>query len=328
MKNILVLGGTNFVGRTLTESLVASGKYNVTLFNRGKTNTELFKYVNQIHGDRESSDVEQLYNHHWDCVIDFSGYYPVTFQKFITGIAPNVRRYIFISTVSVFDVPKYQGQLITEQFATHTCSDAQKVSPLMDAYGEKKAEMERILLSQPGLDALILRPSFIYGRYDYTERFYYWLYRVQKCDRFMLPQNGAPHTLSLTNADDLTLALLMAIEMGKHAPVYNAVSTVATSVRQIIEVAAKAYQTTPEIIAVDDTQLQKLGLQLAQFPLVMPLNFTADDTLFKTDFPFTRTDLAQTLLDMRNYNLTRGFPPPVVGLNVEKEQQLISGTGA
>ena len=48
MKKILILGGTNFVGRSLTERLVASGNYDVTLFNRGKTNAELFKGVKQI----------------------------------------------------------------------------------------------------------------------------------------------------------------------------------------------------------------------------------------------------------------------------------------
>jgi 2'-hydroxyisoflavone reductase len=172
MKKILILGGTNFVGRSLTERLVASGNYDVTLFNRGKTNAELFKGVKQIHGDRETADIEKIYNRRWDCIIDFSGYYPVTFEKLLKGIEGNVGRYIFISTVSVFDVAKYEGQLITEQFATQACSDAQKVSPLMDAYGEKKAEMERILLQQQGLDKIIFRPGFIYGKYDYTGRFY------------------------------------------------------------------------------------------------------------------------------------------------------------
>ncbi len=324
MKKILILGGTNFVGRSLTERLIASGRYDVILFNRGKTNAELFTGVKQIQGDRETADIEKIYNQYWDCIIDFSGYYPVTFEKLLQGIKGKAGRYIFISTVSVFDVAKYQGQLITEQFETHTCTEAQKVSPLMDAYGEKKAEMERLLLAQHDLDTIIFRPSFIYGKYDYTERFYYWLYRVEKCHRFLLPEDGAPHALSLTNADDLTEALLMAVEIEKHSTVYNTISTVSVSIRQLVDVAAKAYGKNPEIITVGSKQLEKLSLQLSQFPLMMPMDFNADDTLWKKDFPFVRADLAETLIDMRDYNLARGFPVPKAGLDVIKEQELIN----
>jgi 2'-hydroxyisoflavone reductase len=322
MKKILILGGTVFVGRTLTEKLVASGMYDVTLFNRGKSNAGQFKGVSQLHGDRETADIEKIYHQHWDCIIDFSGYYPLTFQKLLNGLKGNVGRYIFISTVSVFDMEKYQGRLITEQFATHTCTDPQKVSKLMDAYGEKKAEMERILM-QSGLDAIIFRPSFIYGRYDYTERFYYWLYRVEKCSRFLLPEEGAPHFLSLTNAHDLTEALAQAIEIEKHEGIYNAVSTPCISVREFVNIAAKAYGRHPEIITADNKYLEQHTLQWQQFPLMMPLSFMADDTLWKKDFPFDRKDIADTLLDMRNYNISRGFAPPKAGLSVELEQRLL-----
>jgi 2'-hydroxyisoflavone reductase len=324
MKKILVLGGTNFVGRSLTERLVALGKYDVTLFNRGKTNAELFKGVKQLHGDRETADIEKIYNQHWDCIIDFSGYYPVTFEKLLKGVEGNVGRYIFISTVSVFDVAKYQGQLITEQFATQPCTEAQKISPLFDAYGEKKAEMERILFQQQGTDKIIFRPGFIYGKYDYTERFYYWLYRVEKCSRFLLPEDGAPKQLSLTNAYDLTEALLMAVEVSNHSSVYNAISTPSVSIRELISIAAKAYGKSPEIVTVDYKQLEKLSLPLSQFPLMMPIDFSAGDTLWKKDFPFLRADLATTFLEMRDYNAARGFPVPVAGLNVGSEQELLS----
>lgn len=313
------------MGRSLTERLVASGNYDVTLFNRGKTNAELFKGVKQIHGDRETADIEKIYNRRWDCIIDFSGYYPVTFEKLLKGIEGNVGRYIFISTVSVFDVAKYEGQLITEQFATQACSDAQKVSPLMDAYGEKKAEMERILLQQQGLDKIIFRPGFIYGKYDYTGRFYYWLYRVEKCMRFLLPEDGAPKKLSLTNADDLTEALLLAVEIGNHSTVYNAISTPSISIRELIGIAEKAYKRSPEIIAADSRQLEKLSLQLSQFPLMMPLDFSADDTLWEKDFAFVRKDPGAALIEMLDHQAARGFKKPVAGLAADKEQELIAG---
>ena len=323
MKNILILGGTMFVGRTVTEKLIASGKYNITLFNRGKSNTGLFNDVAQLHGDRETADIEKIYNHHWDCIIDFSGYYPVTFEKLLNGIEGKVGRYIFISTVSVFDVPKYAGQLITEQFPTQPCSEAQKVSPLMDAYGEKKAEMERILMSHTSLDKIIFRPGFIYGKYDWTERFYYWLYRVQNCPQFLLPDEGHPKKISLTNANDLTTALLMAIEIEKHATVYNTISTPSISIREMVNEASSAFGKQPEIITTSQSQLEAHTLQLSQFPLMMPIDFSADDTLWKKDFPFEHTSLATTLLEMRDYNAGMGYPNPKAGVGIEKEQDVI-----
>ena len=203
------------------------------------------------------------------------------------------------------------------------CSDAQKASKLPDAYGEKKAEIDRLLLQHTELDKIIFRPSFIYGKYDWTERFYYWLYRVQNCDRFLLPDEGKPRQLSLTNADDLTEALVQAIEIKTHSTIYNAISTTTISIRELVGIAAKAYGKNPEIITADASQLEKFSLQSSQFPLLMPFDFTADDSLWKKDFSFTRKDLAATLLEMRDYKAAAGFPKPGVGLDVEKEMAVI-----
>ena len=173
MKKILVLGGTMFVGRALVEKLRLMPEYEITLFNRGKSNADLFADVNQLHGNRETDDILQVCKQHWDCVIDFSGYYPVTFEKLLNDLKGKVGRYIFISTISVYDLAKFADRPITEADEIHGCTEEQKISKLPDAYGEKKAEMERILHAQDWLDKIILRPSFIYGKYDWTERFYY-----------------------------------------------------------------------------------------------------------------------------------------------------------
>jgi nucleoside-diphosphate-sugar epimerase len=140
-----------------------------------------------------------------------------------------------------------------------------------------------------------------------------------------LPDGGTPKTLSLTNADDLTEALLMAIDTEKQSTIYNAVSTSRITIRELIGIAAKAYGKNPEIITVDNAQLGKLSVQPQQFPLVMTVDFVADDTLWKKDFPFVRKDLPETLLEMRDYNMAKGFAAPKVGLGVEKEQLAISG---
>lgn len=160
MKKILVLGGTMFVGRALVEKLIVLPEYEITLFNRGKSNANLFPGIQQIHGNRETGDIFQVCSQHWNCVIDFSGYYPVSFEKLLASLKGKVGRYIFISTISVYDLEKFNGRFVAETDEILPCSDAQKISKLPHAYGEKKAEMERILLRQDGLNKIILRPGF------------------------------------------------------------------------------------------------------------------------------------------------------------------------
>ena len=56
---ILIIGGTRFLGRHLVESALARG-YEVTLFNRGKSNPDLFDQIQTIRGDREKDLVDTL----------------------------------------------------------------------------------------------------------------------------------------------------------------------------------------------------------------------------------------------------------------------------
>lgn len=71
---LLFLGGTTFLGRTLVEEALAAG-HEVTLFNRGQTNPELFPDVEKIRGDR-SVDLSPLQGRRWDAAIDTSGFQP------------------------------------------------------------------------------------------------------------------------------------------------------------------------------------------------------------------------------------------------------------
>jgi 2'-hydroxyisoflavone reductase len=70
---ILVLGGTGLIGPPMVAYAVARG-HQVTLFNRGKTNTELFPELERIIGDR-NDDISALAaevakGRRWDVVID------------------------------------------------------------------------------------------------------------------------------------------------------------------------------------------------------------------------------------------------------------------
>src|SRR5262245_25524210 len=97
---ILILGGTKFLGRHLVDAALAAG-HEVTLFNRGKTNPNLFPQVETILGDREQ-DIEKLSGREWDAVIDVAGYLPRIVRLSAIGLEKSVKRYVFISSLSVY----------------------------------------------------------------------------------------------------------------------------------------------------------------------------------------------------------------------------------
>lgn len=79
--NLLILGGTSFLGPAIVESARARG-WTLTRFNRGKTNPGLFKDIEQIHGDRDPNKAPGLEplaaairaGRTWDAIIDTSAY--------------------------------------------------------------------------------------------------------------------------------------------------------------------------------------------------------------------------------------------------------------
>ncbi|MGI9552792.1 MAG: NAD-dependent epimerase/dehydratase family protein [Aurantibacter sp.] len=104
--NILVLGGTNFLGPAIVKSLLKGG-HEVTLFNRGVTNPHLFKDLTRIIGDREKgvSGYTNLKNHNgrWDIVIDVWPQHPKFVKDAIAVIKKRTMHYIFISSIAAYN---------------------------------------------------------------------------------------------------------------------------------------------------------------------------------------------------------------------------------
>ena len=97
--NILVVGGTSFLGRHIVEAALANGHI-VTLFNRGKTNPDLFPDLEKLRGDRKEGDYAAVADRHWDAIIDPSAYYPRAVRELLE--AATCDHYTFISTISVY----------------------------------------------------------------------------------------------------------------------------------------------------------------------------------------------------------------------------------
>lgn len=102
---LLILGGTVFLGRHIVEAALARG-HEVTLFNRGQHNPDLFPDVEKLRGDR-NGDMSALAGRHWDAAIDTCGFIPRVVKASTQALAGSVKHYTFISSISAFaDITK------------------------------------------------------------------------------------------------------------------------------------------------------------------------------------------------------------------------------
>ncbi|HVE94458.1 MAG TPA: NAD-dependent epimerase/dehydratase family protein, partial [Acidimicrobiales bacterium] len=99
--NLLIIGGTVFLGRHLVDAALAAG-HNVTLANRGQSNSELFPEIPRITFDRRSDDMSPLQGGSWDAVIDTCGYVPAHVKATAEALADRAGHYTFVSSISAY----------------------------------------------------------------------------------------------------------------------------------------------------------------------------------------------------------------------------------
>jgi hypothetical protein len=97
---VLILGGTIFLGCHLTEAAIAAG-HDVTLFNRGRHNADLYPDIEKLRGDRDGG-LDALKGRTWDAAVDTCGYVPRLVWDSASRLADAVDHYTFISTLSGF----------------------------------------------------------------------------------------------------------------------------------------------------------------------------------------------------------------------------------
>lgn len=169
--NILVLGGTGFIGPHFVRHAMERG-HRVTLFNRGRTNTHLFPDAEKLVGDR-NSDLTALEGRRWDAVLDNSGYTPLQVRQSVELLRNACDQYLFTSTRAVYT-----------DFTAEVMDEDAPVGPKdlpeseWSGYGPNKVLAERIVQDGFGARTLITRPPVIVGPGDRTDRFTYWVDRL------------------------------------------------------------------------------------------------------------------------------------------------------
>lgn len=236
-KKILILGGTEFLGPALINAAKARG-HSVTLFNRGrraKRKVGRFEGEDTIIGNRDpekfatnkfenGKEVEDTDSpkgltalaeairggRTFDAVIDTSGYVPRIVRASAELLAPVCKHYVFISTVSVYarnDIPDADESAGLATMPDPTDENVGQYYGALKALCEKAAEK-----AMPGKMTSI-RPGYIVGPDDPSDRFTYWPWRASQGGDMLAP--GNPNDpIQVIDVRDLARLAISCIENG------------------------------------------------------------------------------------------------------------------
>lgn len=294
--DILVLGGTGFIGPHQIELALARG-HKVTMFNRGRTAAGLYgNRVETLIGNRDSKVDQGLKalegRRRWDVVIDNSGYVPRHVRDSVELLRGRVGRYLYVSTISTY--PLEQGGVFSEGSPLQSWPDPDDERVTNESYGPLKAACDRIVRDLHGQGATVVRPTYVVGPGDDTDRFTYWVDRTSRGGDVLSPPNAA-EVLQWIDVRDLAAMMIGLAENGtpgifnvasRPAPWSEILATLATAARKSVRLRGP----TPELLerfnielplvatdmpawAVDTRAAESAGLS------VRPLLETGRDTL-------------------------------------------------
>lgn len=199
--DVLVLGGTVFLGRAVVDAALGRGD-RVTIFHRGRHPAHRPGEVEELRGDRDGG-LGVLAGRRWDVVVDTSGYVPRLVRDSAASLA-RCGAYVFVSSGSVYadlSPPLDEGRAVHQPVGTEAVT--------AESYGPLKVGCEQAVVQAFPGSALIVRAGLIVGPWDGTNRFTYWVTRLADGGRVLAP--GVPEQpVQVVDVRDLASFLLSA----------------------------------------------------------------------------------------------------------------------
>jgi 2'-hydroxyisoflavone reductase len=323
---MLFLGGTSFIGRYIAARAIEDG-HTLTFFNRGTTNASLFAEQEHVRGDRYT-DLDRLGDRIFDVVVDTSGFTPDSVRDAAVALAPRTKRYVFISTIDVYDLSATD---ITESSLTRELpADTQTSVRDPELYGAHKARCERILADVLGPERLlVVRPGLVVGPHDYTDRFTYWPVRIARGGEVLAPRD-ASMPVQIIDVRDLAAWTVRAMNEGSSGP-YNLTGTPGSlTFGDVIEASMRVSGVRPALTWVSEEFLlehevapwSELPLWLPPSPTVRGLLTVSNERARATGLSLR--PLAETVEAVLDEYRTRPDPALKAGLSPEREAALLA----
>jgi 2'-hydroxyisoflavone reductase len=292
-RTLLVLGGTGFIGPHLVRLAVSRG-HTVSIFTRGRRQADLPRSVERLIGDRDNK-LEALDNRRWDVVIDDSATNPDWVRASVSRLATS-GRYLFTSSTGVYY--PYLRQGLTERDPVHV--DAKDPNDGSERFGTRKAACEALVQDAFGGRGLVVRPTYIVGPGDPTDRFTYWPVRLAEGGDVLAPGRKTD-PVQYIDVRDLAAFMLRLVE-DDASGIFNAIGPMPPmTIATFLDGASAALKVTPRFVWVDDDAT----LQAHKIDGIVPwiltrgndLGHTTIRTVRSMEAGLTHRPLAETVRD-------------------------------
>jgi len=266
MATVLTIGGARFMGRFTVREFLDRGD-DLTLFTRGNTPIPFGDEVDHVQGDRRNEEeLEAAYGTvDPDIVVDFAAFYPDDVRS-ATELFADVDAYVYVSSTSAYDRERAfdarEDASPLREYEPDRGSDDDGAS-----YGARKAEGDRIVraaAAERGVNAMSVRPTAIYGPYDPTERQNYWIDRIDRFDRIVVPGDGRT-PVPLGYAEDVARAIRLLVERGEPGEAYNVANRSTPVVEDFVEHVADALDTGVTVAHASRADLAAVDLHPSDF---------------------------------------------------------------
>jgi 2'-hydroxyisoflavone reductase len=259
---LLILGGTEFVGRAVADEALARG-WQVTVFHRGRH--EPPRGVVAVRGDRSTADgLAPLRRGEWDVVVDTWTGAPSAVRDSARLLAGRAERYAYVSSRSVYAYPPPAG-LSEDGPLVEASPDDGEVE-----YAQAKRGGELAASAVFGDRALLVRAGLILGPRENVGRLPWWLLRIARGGAVLAP---GPHDLPLQYIDarDLAIWILSAAERGLGGA-YNLVSPPGhTTMGELLEACVRVTGAGAELRWLDPEPILAAGIQpWTELPIWLP----------------------------------------------------------
>jgi 2'-hydroxyisoflavone reductase len=317
---VLTIGGTRFFGRAFAEEAARRG-HDVTVFHRGEAEPGDLSDVEHVHGDRHD-DLERLRGRSWDATLDTCAFVPGDVRSLAETLADGLGRYALVSSLSVHpdDLPVGANEE-TPTFGP-PFPDTEEVTD--ETYGPLKVATELEAGRAFAGGVLVIRPGYIVGPNDPTDRFTFWVRRAAAGGEMLAP--GPPDApIQGIDARDLGAFVLDRIEAGD-TDTYGVVGPGRpATTADVLEAARAAARADTSFTWLDPGILESLDQRETWLPMWHPHlpGFHAYDAAKATAAGLRPRPFAETIADTLAWDRDRGSPPLKVGLPPDEERTLL-----
>ena len=270
---ILILGGTSFLGPHQIAYAMSRG-HSISTFTRGKTKptiySELYNNVEQLIGDREN-DLNALENGEWDVVIDNSGRNVEWTKKSSTLLKDKASIYLYTSSTGVYY--PYLGSDINEEsklLLKEPDGIEDEELKMEYRYGVMKANSEIETIKAFGQDrSIIVRPTYMIGPADKSDRFIYWPIRLSRGGEIMVP-GKIKDPVQYIDVRDVAEWMIRLAEK-KLSGTYNAVGPESPqTMNEFIDHAKEVFAVDSTFVHIDDYEFLKENGVPYLIPWILP----------------------------------------------------------